>query len=58
VSDDPLAQAVQELEWVTHERDQARRELIAYDALHGRISVVAAAKARNWGYLITEDKHV
>jgi hypothetical protein len=58
VSDDPLAQVVQELELVTHERDQARRELIAYDALHGRISVVAAAKARNWSYLITEDRHI
>ena len=43
MSDDPLSQAVQELEWVTKERDDARRELIAYDALHGRMSVVAAA---------------
>jgi hypothetical protein len=58
VSDDPLSQAVQELELVTYERDQARRELIAYDAIHGKISVVAAAKARGWGYLITEDRHV
>ena len=56
MSDDPLSQAVQELELVTHERDQARRELIAYDALHGKMSVVAAAKARGWGYLIKENK--
>ena len=55
MSDDPLSQAVQELEWVTKERDDARRELIAYDALHGRMSVVAAAKARGWGYLIKEN---
>jgi hypothetical protein len=40
------------------ERDQARRELIAYDALHGKLSVTAAAKARGWGYLITEDKKI
>jgi len=58
VSDDPLAQAVQELELVTYERDQARRELVAYDAIHFKLSVVEAAKARGWGYLITEDKHV
>lgn len=58
MSDDPLSQAVQELEWVTKERDDARRELIAYDALHGRMSVVAAAKARGWGYLIKENNCV
>lgn len=58
MSDDPLSKAVQELEWVTQERDQARKELIAYDALHGRMSVAAAAKARGWGYLIKENKIV
>ncbi len=58
MSDDPLSQAVQELELVTHERDQARRELIAYDAIHGKLSVTAAAKARGWGYLITKDKKI
>lgn len=56
MSDDPLSQALQELEWVTEERDQARRELLAYDAIHGKLSVVAAAKARGWGYLIKENK--
>jgi hypothetical protein len=40
------------------ERDQARRELIAYDAIHGKLSVAAAAKARGWGYLIKENKSV
>jgi hypothetical protein len=58
VSDDPLSQTVQELELVTNERDQARRELIAYDAIHGKLSVAAAAKARGWGYLIKENKIV
>lgn len=55
MSDDPLSRAVQELEWVTHERDEARRELLAYDALHGRIRLREAAKQRGWGYLIKED---
>lgn len=58
MSDDPLSKAVQELEWVTQERDQARKELIAYDALHGKMLVAAAAKARGWGYLIKENKIV
>ena len=58
MSDDPLSQTVQELELVTNERDQARRELIAYDAIHGKLSVAAAAKARGWGYLIKENKIV
>ena len=56
MSDDPLSQAVQELEWVTKERDDARRELIAYDAIHGRLPITEAAKARGWGYLIKENK--
>jgi hypothetical protein len=38
--------------------DAARKELIAYDALHGKMSVAAAAKARGWGYLIKENKIV
>ncbi len=58
MSDDPLSQAVQELEWVTNERDQARRELVAYDAIHFKLSVVEAAKARGWGYLITKDRTI
>jgi hypothetical protein len=48
----------QEIELLTQERDQARKELIAYDALHGKMSVAAAAKARGWGYLIKENKIV
>lgn len=56
MSDDPLSRAVQELEWVTEERDSARKELLAYDAIHGKLSVTAAAKARGWGYLIKENK--
>ena len=55
MSEDSLAE---ELKWVTKERDDARRELIAYDALHGRMSVVAAAKARGWGYLVKENNYV
>ena len=52
--DDPLNEAIQELEWVTKERDDARRELIAYDAIHGRIQIKQAAQARGWGYLVKE----
>ena len=37
------------------ERDAARTELLAYDALHGRITLKQAAKLRQWGYLIKED---
>jgi len=37
------------------ERDAARMELLAYDALHGRIPLKQAAKLRQWGYLIKED---
>jgi hypothetical protein len=37
------------------ERDDARMELLAYDALHGRIPLKQAAKLRQWGYLIKED---
>lgn len=37
------------------ERDDARTELLAYDALHGRITLKQAAKLRQWGYLIKED---
>jgi len=55
VSDDPLSQVVQELEWVVKERDDARRELVAYDAIHGRLSIPDAAKARGWGYLLKEN---
>jgi hypothetical protein len=50
--------SAQEIELLTQERDQARKELIAYDAIHGKISVAAAAKARGWGYLIKENKIV
>lgn len=55
MSDDPLSKLVQELEWTTHERDEARRELVVYDAIHGKVSVKDAAKARGWGYLIKEN---
>ena len=37
------------------ERDAARTELLAYDSLHGRITLKQAAKLRQWGYLIKED---
>jgi len=37
------------------ERDAARIELLAYDSLHGRITLKQAAKLRQWGYLIKED---
>lgn len=60
LSDNRLAQRntllIIELEETTKERDDARRELIAYDSLHSKTSVVASAKARGWSYLITKDK--
>ncbi len=37
------------------ERDAARTELLAYDSLHGRITLKQAAKLRQWGYLIKEN---
>jgi hypothetical protein len=37
------------------ERDAARIELLAYDSLHGRMTLKQAAKLRQWGYLIKED---
>lgn len=37
------------------ERDAARTELLAYDALHGRMTLQQAAKLRQWGYLIKEN---
>jgi hypothetical protein len=37
------------------ERDDARIELIAYDSLHGRMTLQQAAKLRQWGYLIKEN---
>ena len=46
------------IDYLKNERDQARKELIAYDAIHGKMSVAAAAKARGWGYLIKENKIV
>ena len=58
MSDDPLSRAVQELEWVTKERDEARIELIAYDAIHGKLKIRDAARARGWGYLVKEDRLV
>jgi hypothetical protein len=47
-----------EIDIIKLQRDEARRELIAYDAIHGKLSVTAAAKARGWGYLITKDKKI
>ena len=55
MSDDPLSQVVQELECVVKERDDARRELVAYDAIHGRLSIPDAARARGWGYLLKDN---
>jgi len=55
VSDDPLSRAVQEIEWLTHERDDARRELLAYDAIHGKLKIREAARLRGWGYLVKGD---
>jgi len=55
MSDDPLSQVVQELEWVIKERDDARRELVAYDAIHGRLSISDSARARGWSYLLKEN---
>lgn len=42
-------------QYLIEERDAARIELLAYDALHGRITLKQAAKLRQWGYLIKED---
>lgn len=53
MSEDSLAE---ELKFVTKERDDARREIIAYDAIHGKLTIEAAAKARGWGYLIKEKR--
>jgi hypothetical protein len=49
-----------ELEYIKLQRDQARKELVAYDAIHGKLSVADAAKARGWDYLIlfTKDKKI
>ena len=48
----------QEIEFLTKERDDARIELIAYDAIHGKLKIKDAARARGWGYLVKENKNV
>jgi hypothetical protein len=44
-----------EIEQLCKERDEARREVVAYDAIHGRLSISDAARARGWGYLLKEN---
>jgi len=48
----------QEIEILMRERDDARIELIAYDAIHGKLKIKDAARARGWGYLVQENKNV
>jgi hypothetical protein len=56
VTEDVFHQVVEYIKELRKERDDARIELIAYDAIHGKLKIREAARARGWGYLIKEDR--
>ena len=56
MSDDPMSRAIQQIEFLTHERDEARRELLMWlGERMSRKELKHEIKQRGWEYL-NEDR--